>query len=345
MIYQPIIDRCKYIPTEGMDFDQWLDERRKGIGGSDAAALMEMTRFGSPWSLYREKKNMVPKSEMSKAARRGKILEPYIRKETMTDFPEFEISEVPFMFFHPDYHFMVANLDGVIFCKSPTEIRGVTIQGLGGHEIKSGKTDYGWTYDEIPDHYYCQVQHYMAVTGLKWFLVSAYILDDDEGVYHYIIPRSEQFIEKLIAAEKNFWENNILKNIMPAPLGLDFEEDMITGEYEEIQETINLGNEWAAMCAERIELKKAMKDMEQRQKVIDITIKERISEICNEKIGDKKTDEKPEKRKVMAKAGGYEISWSRYPRSGVDSDALKRDGLYDKYSKVSESGRFDVKVV
>ena len=58
------------------------------------------------------------------------------------------------------------------------------IEGLGGHEIKSAKTGFGWEEDEIPDVYYAQVQHYMKVTGLPWFVVSVYILDD-ESLHHY----------------------------------------------------------------------------------------------------------------------------------------------------------------
>jgi hypothetical protein len=60
----------------------------------------------------------------------------------------------------------LANIDGVIFAKAPVEIRGQVIEGLGGHEIKSAKTDFGWGEDEIPDAYYARVQHYMKVTGL-----------------------------------------------------------------------------------------------------------------------------------------------------------------------------------
>jgi hypothetical protein len=49
-----------------------------------------------------------------------------------------------------------------------------------------------------------------------------------------------------------------------------------------------------------------------------------------------------DEKKASAKAGSYSVSWSRFNRSSVDSDALKRDGLFEKYSKVSESGRFSV---
>jgi hypothetical protein len=74
---------------------------------------------------------------------------------------------------------MVANIDGVIFAKAPVEIRGQTIEGLDGQEIKSARTNFGWGDDEVPDTHYYQVQHYMRVTGLSWFVVSVYVLDDE----------------------------------------------------------------------------------------------------------------------------------------------------------------------
>ena len=340
MIYQPLLDRCPHISTEGMNFDEWLDKRREAIGGSDAGAVMGMNPHSSPWMLYREKKNMVPKKEMGRAARRGKRLEPYIREETQTYFPELEIAQVPYMFTDPEYPFMAANIDGVILAKTPVEIRGQTIEGLGGHEIKSARTGYGWTGDEIPDAYYCQVQHYMRVTGLSWFLVSVCILDDDESLYHYVIFRDEIFITRLIEAEKNFWGNNVEKNVMPAPFGIDNEDDMITGEFEGVEGKITLGKEEIALCAEHVELNKTIKELEKRKDAIAVMLKDAIVNVG--KVNPEKT-EKPSEKKASAQAGNYSIKWSRYPRSSVDSDAIKRDGLYEKYKKTSESGRFEIK--
>jgi putative phage-type endonuclease len=159
MIYQTLLDRCPHIPTIDMEGNAaWLDKRREGIGGSDAGAIMGMSAYSSPLTVYLQKKKLVPNGETSKAARRGIILEPMIRVETTRDFPELEIEPLPFMLADPEYPFMLANIDSVIFAKTPVEIRGEVVEGLGGHEIKSAKTAFGWGDDEIRDTYYCQVQ-------------------------------------------------------------------------------------------------------------------------------------------------------------------------------------------
>jgi putative phage-type endonuclease len=231
-----------------MSNDEWLDKRRQGIGGSDAGAIMGMSAYGSPLTVYLQKRNLVPKGETSRAAHRGKILEQMIRLETAKDFPELEIETTPVMFFAPESLIMLANIDGVILAKAPIEIRGQAIEGLGGHEIKSAKTNFGWEEDEIPDAYYCQVQHYMMVIGLPWFVVSVYILDD-ESLCHYVIRRNEDFIARLVDAEKDFWGNYLEKEIMPSPLGLENEDDMITGMFEGAKGTIALSETERDLCA------------------------------------------------------------------------------------------------
>jgi hypothetical protein len=50
----------------------------------------------------------------------------------------------------------------------------------------------------------------------------------------------------------------------------------------------------------------------------------------------------PDEKKLSAIAGKYSISWSRFDMRRADSDALKKAGLFDQYSKVSESGHFSV---
>jgi putative phage-type endonuclease len=330
MIYQNLLDRCPHISTVNMENDAWLEKRRDGIGGSDAGAIMGMSGYGSPLTVYLQKKNLVPRGETSRAAHRGKILEPMIRMETTKDFPGLQIEPVPAMFSDPDNPYMIANLDGAIFAETPIEIRGQTIEGLGGHEIKSAKTNYGWGEDEIPDSYYCQVQHYMKVLGLPWFVVSVYILDD-ETLNHYVIRRNDEFITRLVEAEKDFWENYIQKDIMPAAVGIENEEDMITSMFDGGSSLV-LGEEEQELCRQYVEAHAKFNEAKEKKEVISVMIKEILVQ----------KQSKNGERRISATAGIFNISWSRFLRHDVDTEALKRDGLYDKYAKVSDSGQMRI---
>ena len=313
MIYDTLIERCPHIITSTMGYEEWLEKRRGSIGGSDAGPIMGYSDYASRLTLYLEKKGMVQSKEMSRAAQRGKILEPVVRDWFAKSYPEITVSKVPFIFYShsPNYPFMSANIDGLLFLEKDRKVTigGKKISDLGGLEIKSSKTGYGFGKDEIPDAYYAQVQHYMAVLSLPWFVLSVCFLDTEE-IHDYVIERDEGFIADLIRQEQDFFENYLVPGIMPAAIGIENEEEMITGIFEGSQSTIVLGDKEIALCAERVELKNTQKRVEERIKSIDIDLK---ASLVQKAIGNQK------EKKVSAIAGRY-----------------------DQYSKISESGRFSI---
>jgi hypothetical protein len=133
-----------------MEYEEWQKKRMDSLGGSDTGAVMSMNNFASLLTLYVQKKGLVPTSEMSHAAKRGKILEPVIRQITVEDFPQLVIELVPFMFLHPIYPFMPANIDWAIYAPDVVNVRGQDIMGVGGHEIKSAKTNTAWVRTKYP---------------------------------------------------------------------------------------------------------------------------------------------------------------------------------------------------
>jgi predicted phage-related endonuclease len=108
---------------------------------------------------------------------------------------------------------------------------------------------------------------------------------------------------------------------------------MITGMFEGSNSTIVLGEEEIALCSKFIEFKNIEKTAERQTKEIAADLKARLVQ---------KATGNPEERKLSAIAGRYNISWSRFDTKRVDGDALKKAGLFDQYSKISESGRFSV---
>jgi putative phage-type endonuclease len=334
MMYDKLIERCPLnLQTDKMSYEEWLEKRRGSIGGSDAGPIMGYSDYASRFTLYLQKKGMVEAKEMSRAAKRGKLLEPVIRDWFADSWPDITVARVPYMFYSPDYPFMSANIDGLLHIEEQASMNGKTISGLGGLEIKSSKTGYGFGKDEIPDGYYAQVQHYMAVLGLPWFVLSACFLETEE-IANYVIERDEGFIADLIRQEQDFWENYIVPGVMPAAVGIDAEDDMITGIFDGSQSTIVLGAEETALCSEFVELKNQSKAVEKRIDAIATDLKAVLV---------LKATGNPDEKKLSAIAGPYNISWSRFDVRKADGDALRMAGLFEQYSKVSESGRFSVK--
>jgi putative phage-type endonuclease len=331
MIYQEVLDRVAHVETDTMSYEEWLEKRKSSIGGSDAGAIMGYVgEWGSPLTVFLQKTGRAVSKEMSVAAKRGKILEPVVREYFKEEYPALTVEKVPYILYHPKYPFISANLDGIIDAGAGCEVRNVVLKGLGGLEIKSSKSGYGYSEDEIPDGHYCQVQHYMAVTGFNWFILEACFLETEE-FKTYVILRNEKFIEQLIQQEINFWNNHIVTDEWPAAIGIDAEEEFITGIFTGGGNLV-LGDEEKRLCQQYVEAQRQYKEAEETKKRISTTIKEILVQ-KQSGAGEKK---------ISAIAGGYSISWSRFETSRIDTDALRKAGLYDKYAKKSETGRLTI---
>ena len=99
---------------------------------------------------------------------------------------------------------MLANLDGVI-CHPEY-----------GHCIFEAKTASAYKASEweedIPQEYQLQIQHYMAVTGLKYTFVA--VLIGGNQFKWQLIERDNELIDILIKLESGFW-SNVLNNTPP----------------------------------------------------------------------------------------------------------------------------------
>ena len=323
-LYETIIKtgRVTFTNTENMSRSDWLRLRRKGIGGSDAGAIMGLNKYATPLSVYLAKKGAAEDSGNS-ATEWGNILEEPVRQKTREELG-CRIETVEGMFTSTAHPFMNANLDGLIYFDKETQIGGGVAKGLCGHEIKTSRTGDGFTDDEIPDSYYAQVQHYMAVTGIKTFILTVFIFNQYAG-RHYVIPRNEDFIVRLIDAEKTFWERNVLADAMPAPTGNENETDLLKNL--PMAETVTLDEESEAILEEKAQLDAEIKILQEQ------------SDILKEKILIKMAANPSgaAASKTVAECGAWKISLTTQTAKRVDTAALKKAGIYEQYAKESVS--------
>lgn len=328
-LYKQLLATHKeHVFTKGMTEEQWLLKRRNGIGGSDAGAVMDLNKWASPLTVYLDKKGL-SHFDGNRATERGSWLEEPIREKAKEALGVM-IEECPYMFTSATHPFMSANIDGLVYIQDEKEINGISLSGLGGHEIKTTQRGDDFSEHEIPDSYFAQVQHYMAVLELPWFILSAYFIDRHE-FRHYVIQCDDAFISRLIKAEKDFWENFIEKGIMPAPSGIDAESDAINALFTGCATTLILDSEAESMSAEYLLINSQMKDLKKRKTQLCEGLKLKII-----------AQQKDEVSKAQAIAGNYKISFSKSVRRSVDTDRLKKDGLYEQYCKESESSMFRV---
>ena len=104
------------VSTEDLPYADWLEYRKKGIGGSDASVVCGISRYKSPVELWMEKTDQLPYQEAEEAAYWGTQSEALVRAE-FTKRTGIEVNQVKQLLQSEEHPFMLANLDGV--CEHP----------------------------------------------------------------------------------------------------------------------------------------------------------------------------------------------------------------------------------
>lgn len=187
-----------------MDKTTWLEERQKGIGGSDAAAVCGMSPWKSAYQVYQEKIGTIVPQEDNPAMFWGRTLEPVIRQR-YADVTGKTVTVPKGILTHPTRNFMLANLDGII----PND-RVV--------EIKTARSDKDWGEEgsnEIPDPYMLQIQHYLIITALPVADVAVLFHGQDFRIYE--VPEDKELQELMVDKEAVFWDM-VQRQLPPDPV-------------------------------------------------------------------------------------------------------------------------------
>lgn len=191
--------------TENMSYEEWLEHRKLGIGGSDASVVCGISRYKSPVELWMDKTNQLPYQEAGEAAYWGTQLEPFVRAE-FTKRTGIEVAHESKLLQSKEHPFMLANLDGI--CEHP-DFGTCVFEAKTVSAYKVGEWE-----DSIPNEYMLQIQHYMAVTGYRGTYIAALI--GGNSFRWKFIERDEELISMLIELESSFWEH--VQSVTPPPL-------------------------------------------------------------------------------------------------------------------------------
>jgi putative phage-type endonuclease len=180
--------------------DDWRNWRHNGIGASDAATIMGENPFKTAIQLLKEKQKTSPDFHENEAMARGTALEPEARKQYIARTGRTVRAAC---LQSKRYEWLRASLDGL---------------GIGNDavvEIKCGQSAYRKTVQtgRVPNYYYGQLQHILAVTGFGSVDFWCYW----PGCRELLVPvaRDEVYIERLLKTEMAFW-NQVIQTKMPA---------------------------------------------------------------------------------------------------------------------------------
>jgi len=286
-----------------MNNAQWLEERRRGIGGSDIAAIMGISPWKSAYRVYQEKRREVEDWQGNALTDWGQRLEPMIR-QWYSDETGRAVRVPEKILVSTKHPFLFASLDGFTDDNRVVEIK----------TARSGK-DWGEPgTDEIPDYYALQVQHYLIVTGYEFCDVPVSIAGSPPELYEVTADKDIQGM--IIEAAAKFWEQ-VQKGIPPEP-----------ASYADVVQRYGRSRAEGVVIADRETVAAIEKLRDVRAAQLDLKVQEEDLKGCIIKalsdLGDTLTDDGDNTLVTYKMAKG---------RKSFDAKAFQKDypDMYEKY--------------
>ena len=191
------------------DHESWLSYRQKGIGSSDAAAIVGASNWKTASDLWFEKTGQKQPKDISdnEFIQKGIRLEPAIREVYKAMHPDRKVTYHKFdMLYQPERPYIFATLDGEVQDEAGR---------FGCLEIKTNtprsKTDWDKWENQVPRAYHIQCLHEMLSSGYEFVDLFAFIFrqDGDFVAREYRFEREEckEDIAWLLEQETAFWQS------------------------------------------------------------------------------------------------------------------------------------------
>ncbi|OIT16258.1 endonuclease [Ralstonia solanacearum] len=189
----------RLVETKSLSRGDWLEVRKSGIGGSDAAAAVGLNPYMSPlelWLIKTRRDADLPKpnsDDTTAAVFWGNLLEPIVAA-SYTKRTGNRVRRVNAVLQHPTIPFMLANIDREVVGNRDVSIVECKTAGEHGAQL--------WR-EGVPEYVQLQVQHQLAVTGKQAADVAVLLCGQKLEVHR--IVRDDALIARLIELEAAFW--------------------------------------------------------------------------------------------------------------------------------------------
>lgn len=337
--YQPLV----LVETADLPEKEWLEYRRRGIGGSDVAALLGISPWRTARDLYYDKLGIVAVEDNESnwvALTMGHLLEPLVAQifQHRTGYKIFQIKK---MFQHPEYPWMLADVD--YFVELPDGTTAILEIKTTNYNAK----DNWWMNGEetVPIYYESQGRHYMAVMNVdRCFFCCLYGNNEEESIIREI-RRDMAYEDEMIFLEQYFWENHVLPK-MPPPYTEDGELVMEsvrrhTGPADTEAPVVTLDFTLTAKLIRYLQLQEEKKRADADRKEVEADM-QRLKAALIAEMGTS--------CKAVCQQDGmnYTVTYNPVRKTVIDKDNLLRlkldhPDIYEQYVTVTESRRFSVK--
>ena len=189
----------------------WLEERKTGIGGSEAAAVMGLSPWATPVTVWLDKTGRAAPKEETEAMRIGTELEDFVARrycqETGRTVQRYN------KMLHVDC--LLGNFDRLVIRE------GEKVASHMG-EVRTNlllecKTSTREWEDGVPLYYQTQVQHYMGLVACLEAADVAVLFLGRKHFEVFRVERDQAVIDHMQAYLREWWQRHIVHDEMPKP--------------------------------------------------------------------------------------------------------------------------------
>ena len=197
--------------------EEWLEERKRGIGSSEAGTIMGVNHFDTPYRLWRRKLGIDGPIPGNEAMELGHQLEPAVASTfaARTGAEILKSSEGDWLAVDRKKDWLRVSPDRIYFLPGEKHIRS------NQHILECKTTSVAIDRDDIPEYWYCQLQYQMGVMGVRSGAL-AWISSSPRLHFDYLeVQFNEPFFRALIEAIDTFWNVNVMGDVEPEDMNSD----------------------------------------------------------------------------------------------------------------------------
>lgn len=212
------------------DRPTWKAWRRGGLGASDLPAILGLSPWASPFSVWADKSGLLPdeddESDFMEFGRWAELMiGPWFADRT-----GLLVAGEQMQCTHKDEPWMRCTLDGLVFEGKPYAggVGFAIDEALGPLQIKT--TTFGPRWTEIPAHIQAQEQWELHVTGMDRVWIAAL---HGRRLEIYELERDQADIDLMVERARAFWHDHVLTGDPPEVDGSDATAAAIAAIYPE----------------------------------------------------------------------------------------------------------------
>lgn len=210
----------------------WHELRKGGIGGSEVAAVLGLSPWSGPHTVWMEKMGLLEDEEATIRMRVGSRLEPLVI-DILAERTGLPARPWAVTLRHPDYDWWTLNIDGITYPHHPIEEGDTELRHYVDEVVEAKTTSdraYGrWLEEGVPLYYQTQCQYILGATGLQSVIVP--VLFGNGKFEWWRVERDDEDIQYITEAVGEFWREYVCTGQAPPVDGSSAAREYLVDKY------------------------------------------------------------------------------------------------------------------